>query len=324
MTEKNRNKFNVQRLINKIFKSQAMVLSIFLIILSVGVSIAAPRFAKISNIAVITRAAAFVGLVSLGQMTCMIAGLIDISVGSTAGFAGIVGAMAIQNFGLNPYLSLLIAIITGTLIGVINGLLVAKVDLNPFITTLSTSFVLSGLILVVTSGYPVPIVSDIDWLGRGFWGPVPVPTIIIIVITILLHLFLNRTVMGRYIFAMGGNKDAAILVGIPTTTVTIVTYCISGGLAALAGVLLMARLASGQPTVGASWVMPSFAAPILGGASLSGGAGSAFGTFVGALMMAVISNSIVLTGMSIYWENVIVGVVLISAIIIDMLGRKKR
>lgn len=323
MAEQNKGRFNFRFFIRESLKSQAMVLTFFLILISVGVSISAPRFAKITNIAVITRAAAFVGLVSLGQMTCMIAGLIDISVGSTAGFAGIVGAMIIQNLGLNPYLALLIAVITGILIGVINGLLVAEVGLNPFITTLSTSFVLSGLILVVTSGSPVPFVSDIEWLGKGYWGPVPIPTIIIIVITILLHLFLNRTVMGRYIFAMGGNKDAAVLVGIPTTIVTIISYSISGGLAALAGVLLMARLASGQPTVGTSWVMPSFAAPILGGASLSGGAGSAFGTLIGSLMMAVISNSIVLTGLSIYWENVIVGMVLISAIIIDKFGRRK-
>ena len=317
-------KNNLGNQLKKVFRSQASILFLFLLILSTGVGIAAPRFARISNIAVITRAAAFVGMVSLGQMVCLIAGLIDLSVGSTAGFAGIVGAMIIKDFGLNPYLAIIIAIITGAIIGIVNGFFVSKVDLNPFITTLSTSFVLSGLILVVTSGSPVPFVSDIEWLGKGSLGPVPIPTLIAAIVAILLHIFLTKTIMGRYIFAVGGNKDAAILVGVPYARVTMVAYSISGGLSALAGVLLMARLASGQPTVGVSWQMPSFAAPILGGAALSGGEGSAFGTLVGALLMAVISNSIVLTGMSIYWENVIVGVVLISAIIIDKYSRKKR
>jgi ribose transport system permease protein len=313
-----------RRRLGRVFQSQAMILLLFLFIVSVAVSLYAPRFANINNIAVITRSAAFVSLVSLGQMTALIAGYIDISIGATAGFCGIIGAMIIHYLNLNPYLAFLIAIMVGALIGTINGLLVSKVNLNPFITTLSTSFVINGMILVVTSGWPVPIVSEIEWLGKGSWGPVPIPTIIAILVAIILGFFLRYTVMGRYIFALGGNKEAAKLVGIPTTKVTITVFSISGSLAALAGVLMMARLASGQPTIGQSWLLPSFAAPILGGAALSGGAGSAFGTLVGAMLMSVISNSIVMTGMSVYWENVIVGLVLISAIILDKVRKQNQ
>jgi ribose transport system permease protein len=308
-----------------IAQSQAMVLLVFLILLSIVISILAPRFLRIENFAVITRQASFVAIVSLGQMTALIAGVIDLSVGATAGLAGICAAMLMHHTSINPYLAILAGVLSGALVGLINGTLVTRLRLNPFIVTLSMAFVISGAILVLTGGWAIPnMPKNIEWIGRGSLGPVPVPTIIAIVVAALLAFMLNRTFIGRHIFAIGGNKEAANLVGIRVNAITTLVYVISGSLSALAGVMMLARLASGQPTVGEGWLLPSFAAPILGGAALTGGAGSALGTLVGATIMAVIQNGIVMTGLSVYWENVVVGLVLILAIIMDSLRTRNQ
>jgi ribose transport system permease protein len=310
---------------NGFIQSQALVLLFFLVIVSAGISLFAPRFLDVGNMAVVTRQTSFIALVSLGQLLCLIAGVIDLSVGTTAGFAGICAALLMNSTTLNPYLAMLAGILVGATVGLVNGLLVTKVKLNPFIVTLSMSFVISGLILVVTGGWAIPNMPEtIQWLGKSSAGPVPVPTIITLIVAMILAFMLNRTYIGRHIFAIGGNKDAASLVGIRVDRLIILVYVLSGCLAALAGVLMMARLASGQPTVGDTWLLPSFAAPILGGAALSGGAGSVLGTLVGALLMTVIQNAIVMTGMSVYWENVVVGLVLIAAIVMDRVRTAKR
>ena len=310
-----------QKVLGFFGQSQAFMLLAFLIFVLVVVTLLAPRFMTLDNMAVITRAAAFVALVSLGQMTCLIAGVIDLSVGAVGGFAGVCAALLMHDTSIEPYVCIALGVLIGAVVGLVNGALITQLKLNPFIVTLSMSFIISGAILVVTGGWAIPdLPKKIEWMGRGsLFDRIPVPTLIAIGIAALLAFVLNRTYIGRHIFAMGGNKEAAILVGIPVNRLTTLVYVISGSLAALAGVMMLARLASGQPTVGQGWLLPSFAAPILGGAALSGGAGSAFGTLVGAVLMAVISNSIVMTGMSVYWENVVVGAVLVGAIIMDRL-----
>jgi len=313
----------IKRFSTSTIKSQAVMLLGFLIIVSLIITALAPRFLQIDNLSVILRQASFVALVSLGQMTALLAGVIDLSVGSAAGLAGICAALLMNKTVVDPYLALCIGLLVGVLIGFINGTLVTKLRLNPFIVTLSMSFILSGVTLVVTRGWAIPDLPDkIHWLGKSSLGPFPVPMLITVFVAILLAFMLNRTYIGRHLFAIGGNKDAAILVGIPVNRRIILVYVISGTLSAMAGLLMVARLASGQPTVGSGWLLPSFAAPILGGAALSGGAGSVLGTLVGAEIMTVIQNGIVMTGMSVYWENVVVGVVLIAAIIIDKMRRR--
>ena len=307
-----------QRIWAALTQSQAILLLVFLILISAVISIIAPRFLQVANLGVVTRQTSFIALVSLGQMLCLIAGVIDLSVGATAGFAGICAALVMNSTTLNPYLALAVGVLAGATVGLINGLLVTRVKLNPFIVTLSMSFVISGLILVLTGGWAIPNMPEtIQWIGKDSIGPFPVPLIITLIVSVLLAFLLNRTYIGRHIFAIGGNRDAAALVGIRVNRLTTLVYVISGSLAALAGVMMLARLASGQPTIGATWLLPSFAAPILGGAALSGGAGSVLGTLVGALLMTVIQNGIVMTGMSVYWENVVVGLVLVGAIVLD-------
>ncbi|MBK8024977.1 MAG: ABC transporter permease [Chloroflexi bacterium] len=264
-------------------------------------------------------------LVALGQMMVPIGGAIDLSVGSTAGFCGILSAWLMANTSLDPWLSLILGVVAGALIGLLNGTLVTRLNLNAFVVTLSVGFVLNGIILVVTEGWAIQKIPDsITWLGQGNVGPLPVPTVITLLITLLLAFFLSRTYIGRHIYAVGGNAEAAALVGIRVARVRTLLFMISGSLAALAGVLMVARLASGQPTIGQTWMLPSFTAPLIGGTAMSGGVGSPFGTVLGAIIMGVLQNGLVMMNVSIYWEQVVIGGALATAILIDRFRARNR
>jgi ribose transport system permease protein len=311
--------------ISTISQSETGAIALFFFVLTLVVSIIAPRFLDVYNLGVITRQASFVALVALAQMVVLIGGGIDLSVGSIAGLAGILAAMLMINTQLDPYLSMFLAILIGASIGLLNGILVNYIGLNAFIATLSMSFIVSGVILVITKGWALPgIPEKIQWIGKDSLGPVPWPTVITIVIAILLTFLLKKTYVGRHIYALGGNMDAAILVGIRVKRLKTMLFVLSATLSSLAGVIMLARLASGQPSIGATWLLPSFTAAILGGTAMNGGIGSPLGTIIGAAIMGVIQNGIVMSGMSVYWENIVVGGVLILAIFLDTMKAKIR
>lgn len=314
-----------QKLWNYIIRSDIGTIFAFFILLIIVISIIAPRFLDVYNLGVITRQASFVALVALGQMLVLISGEIDLSVGSTAGLAGIVASLLIVNTPLDPYVCMFLGLGAGMFIGLLNGLIVTRLNLNAFITTLSMSFVVGGAILVITKGWAIPDIPErIHWIGKGSVGPVPVPTIIVLVIAGALLFLLKRTYIGRHIYAIGGNEEAAVLVGIQVKRIKTFMFMASGTLSALAGVIMVARLASGQPSIGSTWMLPSFTAAILGGTTLSGGVGSHLGTLLGAGIMAVIQNGIVMSGMSVYWENVVVGATLMLAVFLDSLRHRGR
>ncbi len=308
-----------------VIRSELVAIIAFLFLLSVVIAIIAPRFLNVYNIGVIARQTSFVALVSLGQMLCLIGGAIDLSVGAIAGFTGILAALLMIETPLDPYFCMLAGVLVGALIGVINGMLVTRLRLNAFIATLSMSFIVTGAVMVVTKGWAIPKVPDkIHWIGKSSVGPVPIPMLITLLAAAALSFLLNRTYIGRHIFAMGGNEEAAILVGIRVNRLKTLLFIISGILSAMAGVIMVARLASGQPTIGNTWLLPSFTAPILGGTAMSGGVGSTLGTLVGAAIMGVIQNGIVMSGVSVYWENVVVGAALVLAIFLDSLRARQR
>jgi len=302
-----------------------MLLLVFTVLLSIVIGVIAPRFLRIDNIAVILRQASSGALPALGQMLVLITGAVDLSVGRIGGFVSVCTALLMRDMAIHPYLAMLIGVLMGAAIGYINGLLVTRLRLNSFVATLSMSFVLSGAMMVITKGYGIPYWPEmIQWIGKGSVGPVPAPSLIALLVAAGLAFLLNRTYIGRHILAVGGNEEAASLVGIRVARTKTLVYTLSGSLAAAAGVMTLARLGTGLPTVGQFWLLPSFAAPILGGTAMSGGVGSTLGTLVGALIMAVIQNAIVMTGMSVYWEDVVVGTVLVLAIFLDSLRARVR
>ncbi|MCV2866715.1 ABC transporter permease [Albidovulum sediminicola] len=294
-----------------------------LVALILGLALATDNFLSAYNMSVVMRQAAFVGLVALGQTLVLLVGGIDLSVGAAAGLSSIIGALALTQWGIHPYLIIPFTMAFGFALGALNGVFVAGLRLNPFIVTLATWEIFAGLTLVITKGYPIrPLGEQFGIFGKGDIAGVPVPVLIFIVTAIVLIWMLRQTRLGRNIFAVGGNRDAAILAGIRVRLVEFVAFGLAGMLAALAGILFASRMDAGQPSVGEGWLMGAITAAILGGTSLRGGQGSIVGTVLGALLLAVLANGTVLLNVSGFWQRVIVGCVVLVAVLVDLLRRR--
>lgn len=294
-----------------------------LVALTAALTLATDNFLSAYNVSVVLRQAAFVGLVALGQTLVLLVGGIDLSVGAAAGLSSIVGAIALTQWGIHPYLIIPFTMFFGFALGALNGVFVAGLRLNPFIVTLATWEIFAGLTLVITKGYPIrPLGDQFGIFGKGeIWG-IPVPVIIFFASAIFLIWMLRQTRFGRNIFAVGGNRDAAILAGIRVRLVEFAAFGMAGMFAALAGILFASRMDAGQPSVGEGWLMGAITAAILGGTSLRGGQGSIVGTVLGALLLAVLGNGTVLLNVSGFWQRVIVGGVVLVAVLVDLLRRK--
>ena len=302
---------------------EASGILIALIVLVVALSLAAPNFLSQYNLSVVARQASFVGLVALGQTLVLLMGGIDLSVGAAAGLSAIVGSLLLTALGIHPYLALPLTMLFGLALGCINGFFVAKLRLNPFIVTLASWEVFAGLTLVITKGAPIrPLGEDFRVFGQGSLFGVPVPVLIFLGAGLILAYVLARTRFGRNIYAVGGNREAASLVGIRVWRIEFLVFGLAGMFAALAGMLYASRMDAGQPSVGEGWLMGAITAAILGGTSLRGGQGSIVGTILGALLMAVLANGIVLLNVSGYWERVIIGLVVLIAILVDLWRRR--
>ncbi|MDQ0323737.1 ribose transport system permease protein [Pararhizobium capsulatum DSM 1112] len=294
-----------------------------LLALVIVLTIAAPAFFSQYNLSVVARQASFVGLVALGQTLVLLIGGIDLSVGAAAALSTIVGSLLLTQTGIHPYAVLPLTALFGMCLGCINGFFVAVLRLNPFIVTLASWEVFAGLTLVITKGYPIrPLGETFRVFGQGAVFGVPVPVLIFLGSGAILTFMLARTKFGRNIYAIGGNREAAELVGIRSWRVELLVFGLAGMFAALAGILYASRMDSGQPSVGEGWLMGAITAAIIGGTSLKGGQGTIIGTILGALLMAVLANGIVLMNVSGYWERVIVGVVVLIAILVDLLRRR--
>ena len=318
--EKNYNKY-IPKILD--FKEGGIFLALF--ILCAGLSMATPIFLTSYNIGILGRQITFVALVALGQTLVLLTAGIDLSVGAVAGLCGILGAKLMVSTNIDPYICTLIAMGIGICIGLINGFFIAKIGLNAFIVTLAIGEVCAGIIVPSTSSVIFKNQPDsFKHLGRGMVGPFPVPVIILLIITIILIFILRNTPYGRNIYAIGGNEKASRLVGIRVVAIKMSVYAIAGMLSALAGMIFVSRMNSGQPTIGPSWLMPSVTAAIIGGTSLSGGEGTVFGTILGAIFMGVLANGIVLLDISPYWHKVIIRPVVVIAVLLDYLRKRNR
>ena len=302
-------------------KESGIILAI--ILMGLVITIANPNFLTPYNFQIVARQVSFIAIVAAGQTLVLLLGGIDLSVGAIAGLSAILGAMMMTSGGIDPFLSTALAVLFGLMCGAVNGLLIAKLKLNAFIVTLATGEVFAGAILVLTKGYAINGIPEVfQVLGQGTIGPVPVPVAIMLAIFAILAWVTTNTPFGRSVFAVGGNREASRFAGLHSERIEIIVYAISGGAAALAGMMFVSRMNAGQPTIGASWLMPSITAAIIGGTSLSGGVGTMFGTLLGALFMALLGNGIVLMNVSSYWERVIIGLFVLIAVIVDLIRRR--
>lgn len=301
-------------------KESGIILAIILMCAFIGIE--NRNLLSAYNIQVVARQVSFIAIVAAGQTLVLLLGGIDLSVGAIAGLSAIAGATMMTTGGLDPFLATLAAVAGGFACGGINGMLIARLKLNAFIVTLATGEVFAGAVLVLTKGYAITgIPKSFQILGQGAVGPIPVPVVIMLVIYAALGWLTTSTPFGREIFAIGGNRDAARFAGLRVERIETLVYAISGAAAAMAGMMFVSRMNAGQPTIGASWLMPSITAAIIGGTSLSGGVGTILGTLLGAVFMAILGNGIVLMNVSSYWERVIIGVFVIIAVIVDLLRR---
>jgi ribose transport system permease protein len=295
-----------------------------LIVLSIIIAILSPDFLKVGNLMNIARQSAINSLIAVGMLLAILTAGIDLSVGSILALSTVVTAILIKNLGINPILGMIVGLGVGAFLGLLNGLMLTKLHLpHPFISTLGMMNIARGLALILTKATPIsgfpPVVQ---FIGAANVGVVPVSFIVVIVVYIIYHIFLTRTPTGRYIYAVGGNIEAARLSGINVEKVLVIVYTLSGFMAAMGGLVLMGRVNAAYPLAGLGYEMDAIAAVIIGGASFMGGVGTVWGTFVGAIIITVIRNGLNLLGVSAEWQTVIIGVVIIGAVYMDVLRRR--
>lgn len=301
---------------------------IVLIVTSVAIALLNPRFLSWSNILTVLRQTSINAVIATGMTFAILIGGIDLSVGSVLGLCGAIAATMVSS-GTNVVLAVLTVLVLGTAIGYLNGTLITTGGLQPFIATLGTVTLLRGAILVFTQGRPIstgntPSSEYFSEIGTGFLGPIPIPVYIMILVFIVAYYILNHTRIGRYIYATGSNEEATMYSGIKTARVKRFVYAVSGMMAALAGILLTARLGSAQPTAGAGYELDAIAAVVLGGTSMAGGIGTIGGTAIGALIIGVLNNALNLMKVSSYYQDVAKGIVILIAVLLDRKQKSSR
>ena len=293
-----------------------------LIILCIALFIATPVFLTVPNIINIGIQAAVVAIMAFGMTFVIVTSGIDLSVGSVAALSAMVSAWMFSNVGLPGWLTLIIGRLIGLLAGAASGLAIAYGKLPAFIATLAMMSVARGLTLVISGGTPVATSGAVNHLGADL-GPIPVLVIMLALAGVVCWFILSRTVLGRSLYAIGGNEEAARLSGIPVRRILVAVYALAGLFAGLAGLVLAGRLSSAQPQAGLGYELDAIAAVVIGGASLSGGSGKASGTFIGAVLLAVIRNGLNILNVSSFWQQVVIGCVIALAVGFDVFRSKK-
>ncbi len=320
-------RLNGKNLLQNILQGQIVGITLILFIMILLLSIFTKTFMTETDIFNILRAFSWIAISAFGECIVIITGGIDLSVGSVMAFSGLISAI-MMTLGVPMLLAVLLGITAGSLVGLFNGLLVTKAKLPPFIATLGTLLIFRGLCVGLTGGWPVRDLPasfsylgqhDIPVLGMGF----PVPLIFVIIIGIIMSFFLLHTIWGFRIFAVGGNETAARLSGINADRIKILVYTLGAFLSAVGGILMTSRLGVAAPTAASGYELDVIAAAVVGGTSLAGGEGNILGVFVGAAIMQVLRTGLVLIGVSAYWLQAIQGFVIILAITLDQL-RKRR
>ncbi|WP_376768118.1 ABC transporter permease [Nonomuraea rhodomycinica] len=294
-----------------------------LVVLVVGLSVLSSDFLSVTNLLNVGVQAAVTAILAFGSTFVIVTGGIDLSVGSVAALSAIALAWGATPAGWPWPVATVAGLAVGVACGLVNAVLIAYGKLPPFIATLAMLGVARGLALVISQGSPIELPAQVAHLGDTIGRYLPVPVIVMVVMGVVAAVILNRTYAGRAMYAIGGNEEAARLSGIKVDRQKLITYALSGGFAAVAGIVLASRLASAQPQAATGYELDAIAAVVIGGASLSGGKGRALGTFVGALILAVLRNGLNLLSVSAFWQQVVIGVVIALAVLVDTLRRRE-
>lgn len=298
---------------------------LMLLALIVYFSFGSEYFLTGGNIVNVLRQSAVTGISAVGLTYIMLTGGIDLSIGAVIGLTAVTAASCMAKLGMHPLLACIISLLLGLLIGFINGVLVNYVEIPALIATLGVMTSVRGVCYILTGGLPVyGFPASFDILGKGYIGFIPVPVIVMIVVLIIGWYVLNRTRYGRYLYAIGGSREAARLSGINVDCMIVVTYMVAGFLSALAGLVELSRLSSGQPSAGDGFEMNVITAVVLGGISVNGGEGKFSGVVVGIFIMSVLANGLVMMNVYEFYQQLIRGIVLIFAVGFDQLSKRRK
>lgn len=275
------------------------------------------------NMMIVARELAFIGLITVGQSMLMVLGELDLSLGTISGLCGMIGGVLMVEEGWNPASAFAVCLAFGIVFGLCNGILVTQLKLHSLVLTIGMAGVYGGANLVLTKGIAITGIPDsIAILGRGEVLFFPVPFLVMLPLLALAAFVMLKTPFGRYMYAIGNNAPAAIMLGVKVNYIRIVVFAVAGFLASLAGMLMVARLGTAQPSIGDQWVLPPIAAAVIGGVATTGGVGGPIGAVLGAVIIGIIENIIVLFGISPYWQSVVSGAVVVLAISFDSVSRQ--
>lgn len=302
-------------------KSLGLVFVIFAII--IVMSIVSPVFLTQVNIINVFRQISINGIIAVGMTFVILTGGIDLSVGSVVAITSVFCGYALEN-GMSWLGACILAVGISMLFGIFNGTMIAYVGFQPFIATLATVTMGRGIALAFSDGKPFAIKDEMfRYIGQGYVGIIPVPVIILIIVVMIGLIILKTTTFGRYVFAIGGNKNAAKLSGVRTKRVELMVYVISSICASIAGMILSARISSGQPTAGSGYELDAIAAVAIGGTSMSGGIGSLVGTVYGFIILGLMTNSMNLLNINSFYQEIAKGALIIVAVFLDMISKRK-
>ncbi|HSW05993.1 ABC transporter permease [Aquabacterium sp.] len=295
-------------------------------------SLASPNFLAADNLVAILQATAVNGVLAIACTFVIITSGIDLSVGTLMTFCAVMAGVVLTYWGLPIYLGVAAAILAGALCGFVSGVLIAKLKIPPFIATLGMMMLLKGLSLVISGTKPIyfndtpefPVISQESLIGDLLPAlPIPNAVLILFLLAVLASLVLNKTALGRYTVALGSNEEALRLSGVNVDLWKIVVYSVSGGICGIAGLLIASRLNSAQPALGQGYELDAIAAVVIGGTSLSGGAGTVLGTIIGAFIMSVLTNGLRILSVAQEWQTVVTGAIIIIAVYFDILRRRR-
>ncbi len=293
-----------------------------LVALCIFFACATPVFPTLLNVTNILRQVSLNAIAAIGMTMIIVSGEIDLSVGSIQALAGVTAVIVLNATG-NIFVALVVALLIGVGTGLVNGTLVTRLGINSLIATLGTMAIFRGIIMVATSAVSQPVmVQGFSEIGAGDIGGIPIPVIIAIALIVVFFFILNNTVFGRYVYAVGGNKESAKLAGLNVENIKMRVYVIGNVLFALSAFILTSRLDSGQPIAGVGMEMNVIAAVILGGVSLNGGTGSLLGAIIGVLILGVIQNGLVLLDVNTFYHDIVRGAVIILAVYLDVRRKK--
>lgn len=286
-------------------------------------SIISPAFRSTENILNLFNQNAIIGIMAIGMTFVLITGAFDLSVSSTVALTGVVGTYLFKEFGF--VVGVTGGLLVGIIVGLINGLLITKARISPFVTTLGTMSIVRGIVFIITNGFPVMgVPSAYNVLGMGKIGPFPIAASVWLILAVIVYYLMRYTRFGQYVYALGGNENAAWLSGVKTANIKILAFVLCGFFASLAGIIIICRVMIATADAATGYELTTIASCFVGGISVDGGKGNVFSSVIGTLIFGLILNMLQLVGVSSFWQTAITGAVILAAVGIDSLSSRKR